>query len=104
MAKFELGLCHHCPFSLMAPTVAKNGVTVTMKSGKPFNHQLALALQADASLTDLLLTHQCILVVDAAPISMPLTVSLFLSTSNCLATQEEKDNMAGKLWSVRCLG
>ena len=57
MAKFKLGLCHHCPFSPMVPTVAKNGVTVTMNSGKPFNHQLALALQADVSLTDLSLAH-----------------------------------------------
>ena len=52
--------------------------------------------QADASLTDLSLTHQCVLVVDAAPISTPLAVGSFLSASNCLATQEEKDNMAGK--------
>ena len=27
---------------------------------------------------------------------MPLTVGLFLSAGNCLATQEEKDDMAGK--------
>ena len=28
----------------MAPTVTKNGATVTMSSGKSFDHQLALAL------------------------------------------------------------
>ena len=47
LAKFKPGLCHHCPFSLKAPTVAKNGATVTMSSGKSFNCQLALALRAD---------------------------------------------------------
>ena len=44
LAKFEPGLCHHRPFSPKAPTVAKNGATVTMSSGKSFDHQLALAL------------------------------------------------------------
>ena len=47
LAKFEPGLCHHRPFSLKVPTVAKNGATVTMSSGKSFDCQLALALQAD---------------------------------------------------------
>ena len=57
LAKFELGLCHHCPFSLMVPTATKNGVTVIMSSGKSFDRQLALALHADMSLTGLLLTR-----------------------------------------------
>ena len=34
--------------------------------------------------------------VDAAPVSMPLAAGSFLSTSDCLVTQEEKDDMAGK--------
>ena len=40
----------------------------------------------------------CFSLVDAAPISMRLTAGLFLSASNCAATQEEKDDMVGKLY------
>ena len=62
LAKFEPGLCHHHPFSPKAPTVAKNGATVTMSSGKSFNRQLALALQADVVcclLANMSLTQTC---------------------------------------------
>ena len=73
LAKFEPGLCHHCPFSLKAPTVAKNGATVTMSSGKSFDHQLALALQADMvccllANTSLLLTCWCVINMDMPPL------------------------------------
>ena len=50
------------PFSPTAPTVAKNGATVTMSSGKPFDRQSALDLRADTSLTGLSLAHQRVLV------------------------------------------
>ena len=62
LAKFKPGLCHHCPFSPKVPTVAKSGMTVTMSSGKSFDHQLALALQADMvchSLANVSLTWTC---------------------------------------------
>ena len=67
LAKFEPGLCHHCPFSPKVPTVAKNGATVTMSSGKSFDHQLALALQADVvcrSLADVSLSLACWCVIN----------------------------------------
>ena len=54
----QLGLCHHHPFSPMAPTVAKNGKTVTMSSGKSPNHQSVSILQADAPLTGLSLASR----------------------------------------------
>ena len=34
--------------------------------------------------------------VDTAPVSTPLMAGLFLSASDCAATQEEKDDMVGK--------
>jgi hypothetical protein len=50
----------------MAPTVAKNGATVTMSSGKSFDRQLALDLRADASLTGLSLARWRVLLADAS--------------------------------------
>ena len=38
----------------------------------------------------------CFSLVDAAPVSTPLTAGSFLSMSDCVATQEEKDDMVGK--------
>ena len=36
--------------------------------------------------------------INTAPVSTPLTAGLFLSASDCVATQEEKDDMVGKLY------
>ena len=54
----------------------------------------AILLEQGMYLINTVLT--CFSLVDAAPISMPLAAGLFLSASNCVATQEEKDNMVGK--------
>ena len=47
-------------------------------------------------LINMVLTHFSL--IDTAPISTPLTAGLFLSVSDCAATQEEKDDMVGKLY------
>ena len=52
----------------MAPTAAKNGATVIMSPGKSFDHPLALALHADASLTGLSLARQRVIDTDMPPL------------------------------------
>ena len=58
------------------------------------NAHKAIFLKRGMYLINTVLT--CFSLVDTAPISMPLTAGLFLSASDCAATQEEKDDMVGK--------